>query len=213
MAEPTDERPQGEESASEGPVIIKKYANRRLYNTATSAYVTLDHLSEMVKQNVDFEVRDARSGEDITRSVLAQIIFDQEGRGQNLLPVSFLRRLIHFYGDNMQGFLPAYLDMSMESFSKSQEQMREQFTRAFGTKTPLGAFEESARQNVAMFQQAMKIWSPFAAANFAKVMQNAEKPPEPQAAAANAEETITELKKQMELMQKQLDLLSTGRKP
>ncbi len=129
------ERPQGGQGpaaseagagAAEGaPVVIKKYANRRLYNTAASTYVTLEHLSEMVREGVDFIVLDAKSGDDITRSVLAQIIFEQESRGQNLLPVAFLRRLIRFYGDQMQGFLPPYLDMSMESFSKAQEQMRE----------------------------------------------------------------------------------------
>src|SRR5499426_3978992 len=114
------------------PVIIKKYANRRLYNTGTSTYVTLEDLAVMVKEGEDFVVYDAKTGEEITRSVLTQIIFEQESKGQNLLPVQFLRRLIRFYGDQMQGFLPPYLEMSMESFSKSQEQFREQFSRAFG---------------------------------------------------------------------------------
>ena len=201
-------------SASDAPnagqtVIIKKYANRRLYNTSTSSYVTLDHLSEMVRENIDFQVLDARSGDDITRSVLAQIIFDQESRGQNLLPVQFLRRLIGFYGDQMQGFLPPYLEMSMESFSKSQEQFRDHFSRTFGGKTPLAAFEEQARQNMALFQQAMSVWSPFTAMG---AVRPAEKDDDEAQAAPN-EEAVTELKKQVEAMQKQLDALSSPRKP
>jgi polyhydroxyalkanoate synthesis repressor PhaR len=143
-------------------VIIKKYANRRLYNTAASSYVTLEHLSEMVREGVDFVVLDAKTNDDITRSVLAQIIFEQESRGQNLLPVSFLRRLIRFYGDQMQGFLPPYLEMSMESFSKAQEKMRENMSRAFGATTPMAAFEEQAQRNMALFQQALQAWTPFA---------------------------------------------------
>lgn len=209
MGEPTDQPPAGEQAPGE-VVVIKKYANRRLYNTKTSAYVTLDHLSEMVRNNIDFEVLDAKTGEDITRSVLAQIIFDQESRGQNLLPVTFLRRLIHFYGDSMQGFLPAYLEMSMDTFAKSQEQLREQFQRAFGGRMPMAAFEETTRQNMAMFQQALKIWSPFAAAAAANKPQ--ERPADAPAAQAN-EEPINELKRQLEAMQKQLDQLSGARKP
>ena len=121
------------------PVVIKKYANRRLYNKGESKYVTLDDLAAMVREGVDFVVLDATSGDDITRSVLTQIIFEQESKGQNLLPVQFLRRLIRFYGDQMQGFLPPYLEMSMESFSKAQEQMRENMSRAFGATTPMAA--------------------------------------------------------------------------
>lgn len=203
MAEARDESLKTE--ASDAPIIIKKYANRRLYNTATSAYVTLEHLSEMVRDNIDFIVQDAKTGEDITRSVLAQIIFDQENKGQSVLPVSFLRRLIKFYGDSMQGFLPAYLDMSMETFAKSQDQIRDQFAKAFGTRLPLNAFEETAKQNMALFQQAMRMWAPFAI------------PPAPRAeeapASAGGEENLTELKRQMEAMQKQLDQLTNVRKP
>jgi len=160
VADSQGEPPKTDEGEAE-PVVIKKYANRRLYNTSTSSYVTLDHLSEMVRQGVDFTVQDAKTGDDITRTVLTQIIFEQESRGQNLLPVQFLRRLIRFYGDSMQGFLPPYLEMSMESFAKSQDQMREQFSRAFGGKTPMVAFEEQARQNMALFQQALSMWTPF----------------------------------------------------
>ncbi len=186
-------------------VVIKKYANRRLYNTAASSYVTLDHLSEMVREGVDFVVQDAKSGEDITRSVLTQIIFEQESRGQNLLPVEFLRRLIRFYGDSMQAFLPAYLNMSMESFSKGQDQMREQFTRTFAGRTPIAAFEEQAQRNMAMFQQALSMWSPFVGGSAP-----------PKAAAGDDEakdEQLAELRRQMETMQKQLDAMINPRKP
>jgi polyhydroxyalkanoate synthesis repressor PhaR len=196
-------------SEEAGPtVVIKKYANRRLYNTAASSYVTLDHLSEMVREGVDFVVLDAKSGDDITRSVLAQIIFEQESRGQNLLPVSFLRRLIRFYGDQMQGFLPPYLDMSMDSFTKAQEQMRDNFSRAFGASTPMAAFEDLTQRNMAMFQQAMKLWAPFAKPGMMPGMM----PGVPGTPAARAEdakdEDFTELKRQLEAMQRQLDAMS-----
>jgi polyhydroxyalkanoate synthesis repressor PhaR len=190
-------------------VVIKKYANRRLYNTAASSYVTLDHLSEMVREGVDFIVLDAKSGDDITRSVLTQIIFEQESKGQNLLPVKFLRRLIRFYGDQMQGFLPPYLDMSMESFSKAQEQMRENMSRAFGATTPVAAFEEQAQRNMALFQQAMKVWAPFAAAGMPGVPGMT--PPKDAAVAADDEdkdEQLAHLREQMAAMQKQLDAMA-----
>jgi polyhydroxyalkanoate synthesis repressor PhaR len=202
----------GEDAAADASLVtIKKYANRRLYNTRTSSYVTLDHLSEMVRSGVDFVVLDAKSGEDITRSVLTQIIFEQESRGQNLLPVQFLRRLIRFYGDQMQGFLPPYLEMSMESFSKSQEQMRENFSRTFGGRTPVTAFEDLARQNMAMFQQAMSMWAPFTpgAAGAAAERPSAASVPVDEA----SEEHLDSLRRQVEAMQKQLDALAApGRK-
>jgi polyhydroxyalkanoate synthesis repressor PhaR len=197
----------GEAAAEAGLVTIKKYANRRLYNTRTSSYVTLDHLSEMVRSGVDFIVLDAKTGEDITRSVLTQIIFEQESRGQNLLPVQFLRRLIRFYGDQMQGFLPPYLEMSMESFAKSQDQMRENFSRTFGGRTPVTAFEDLARQNMAMFQQAMSMWAPFTPT----VGGAAEERPASAPAATDeaSEEHLEALRRQVEAMQKQLDTLAT----
>jgi polyhydroxyalkanoate synthesis repressor PhaR len=164
-----------DERANPGsPVIIKKYANRRLYNTQTSSYVTLDHLCEMVKEGVDFEVQDARTGEDITRSVLTQIIFEEENKGQNLLPIRFLRQLIRMYGDSLQAFVPGYLDMSMESFMHNQEQMRDRVAQAFGGGTQV--LETMARQNLAMFERAMKMFSPFGAS---------ERPPEAAAARPN----------------------------
>jgi polyhydroxyalkanoate synthesis repressor PhaR len=193
----------GAEALSE-PVVIKKYANRRLYNTAASSYVTLDHLSEMVREGTDFIVLDAKTGEDITRSVLTQIIFEQESRGQNLLPVQFLRRLIRFYGDQMQGFLPPYLEMSMESFSKAQETMRENMSRAFGATTPMAAFEEQAQRNMALFQQALSMWTPFAAGVPGAA-------PKPAGAEDAKDQQLADLRKQMEAMQRQLDAMSRGK--
>ncbi|MHB1060139.1 MAG: polyhydroxyalkanoate synthesis repressor PhaR, partial [Rhodanobacter sp.] len=140
---------------------IKKYANRRLYNTATSSYVTLDHLCQMVKEGLDFVVYDAKTGDDITRSVLTQIIVEEEAKGQNLLPINFLRQLISFYGDNLQFLLPGYLDQSMESFARNQEQMRRYMQDSFGGMFPFGRFEEMSKQNLAFFEKAMKMFVPF----------------------------------------------------
>ena len=145
-----------------GPVVIKKYANRRLYNTQTSSYVTLDHLAAMVKEGTEFEVQDARTGEDITRSVLTQIIFEEEAKGQNLLPIKFLRQLIRFYGDSLQAFVPGYLDMSMDSFTKNQGAMRDRIAEALGGGNQM--IENLTRQNLAMFERAMQMFSPFGAA-------------------------------------------------
>lgn len=144
-------------------VTIKKYANRRLYNTATSSYVTLEDLSKMVKEGVEFNVYDAKTSEDITRSVLTQIIVEEEGKaGQNLLPISFLRQLISFYGDNMQWLVPKYLEHSMQSLSRNQEQIRNYFQTAFGGMFPFGStLEEMGKQNLAMFERAMRMFTPF----------------------------------------------------
>jgi polyhydroxyalkanoate synthesis repressor PhaR len=150
-----------QQASSDGPVTIKKYANRRLYNTATSSYVTLDHLCQMVKDGQDFAVYDAKTGEDITRSVLTQIIVEEESKGQNLLPISFLRQLISFYGDNMQWLVPRYLEMSMQSFAANQDHMRKYLQDAFGGLFPFNQFEEMGKQNMAIFEQAMKMFSPF----------------------------------------------------
>jgi polyhydroxyalkanoate synthesis repressor PhaR len=203
----------GAEAQQGEPIIIKKYANRRLYNTGESKYVTLDDLSEMVRANTDFIVLDAKSGDDITRSVLTQIIFEQESKGQSMLPVQFLRRLIRFYGDQMQGFLPPYLEMSMESFSKAQEQMRENMSRSFGAATPMAAFEEQAQRNMALFQQAMKVWAPFAAAGMPGVPGMSGIPGMPSMTAPRVDdedkdEQLAELRRQMEAMQRQLDLMA-----
>ena len=145
-----------------GPIVIKKYANRRLYNTQTSSYVTLDHLAQMVKEGTEFEVRDARTGEDITRQVLAQIIFEEENKGQHLLPIQFLRQLIRFYGDSLQAFVPGYLEMSMESFTRNQDAMKEKYADAFGGRLGFKEFEQLTKQNLAMFERTMRMFSPFA---------------------------------------------------
>jgi polyhydroxyalkanoate synthesis repressor PhaR len=197
------------EERADGPVVIKKYANRRLYNTETSSYVTLDHLSHMVKEGKEFEVHDARTGEDITRSVLTQIIFEEEAKGQNLLPIQFLRRLIRFYGDSLQAFVPGYLDMSMESFTKNQEAMKTRVAEAFGGGTQ--AFENLTRQNFAMFERAMKMFTPFgvmaaAAEDAPKSTNGAAAPKE------KASEEINELKSEIEAMRKQLAELARERK-
>ncbi len=148
------------------PTVIKKYANRRLYNTGTSTYVTLEDLAEMVKNGEDFRVVDAKSGEEITRSVLTQIIFEQENKGQNLLPITFLRQLIRFYGDSIQNLIPTYLDFTINSLVREQEKLRGQMTSAFGS-TPFGpgaldAINDQVRRNAEMFEQAMRMFIPFA---------------------------------------------------
>ena len=144
------------------PVIIKKYANRRLYNTGTSTYVTLEDLAVMVKSGEDFIVYDAKTGEDITRSVLTQIIFEQENKGgQNLLPITFLRQLIRFYGDSMQMLVPRYLEVSIESLTREQEKFRQQLSQAFGS-GPFGALEDTVRRNMEMFERAFAMFAPFA---------------------------------------------------
>jgi polyhydroxyalkanoate synthesis repressor PhaR len=166
----------------------------------------------MVREGVDFIVLDAKAGDDITRSVLTQIIFEQESKGQSMLPVQFLRRLIRFYGDQMQGFLPPYLEMSMESFSKAQEQMRENMSRAFGATTPMAAFEEQAQRNMALFQQAMKVWAPFAAAGMPGVPGMT--PPRSNAldqTDVDKDAELADLRRQMEAMQKQLDAMARAK--
>lgn len=155
------------------PITIKKYANRRLYNTATSSYVTLDHLCQMVKDGLDFVVYDAKSGEDITRSVLAQIIFDEESKdGQNLLPIAFLRQLIRFYGDSMQALVPRYLEFSMQNLTQEQNQFREHMSKAFSGGAfggnALDAMQAQTRANMTMFTDAFRLFNPFAAAAAAK---------------------------------------------
>jgi polyhydroxyalkanoate synthesis repressor PhaR len=186
------------------PVTIKKYANRRLYNTATSSYVTLDHLCQMVKDNVEFAVYDAKTGEDITRSVLTQIIVEEEAKGQNLLPINFLRQLISFYGDNLQVLLPRYLDQSMELFARNQEQMRNYMRDTFGGMFPFGRFEEMGKQNLALFQQAMKMFNPF------KAEERPPAPPPPAAPppGANGEAQLDAVRAQVEALQRQLETLT-----
>ena len=151
-----------ENNGTDAPVTIKKYANRRLYNTSTSSYVTLDHLSQMVKDNTDFVVYDAKTGEDITRQILTHIIVEEEGKGgQNLLPISFLRHLISFYGDSLQAVVPNYLDHTMQAFARNQEEMRGYMDEAIGGMNPFSQFEDMGKQNVALFENAMKMFTPF----------------------------------------------------
>ncbi len=190
------------ESETQALVTIKKYANRRLYNTATSSYVTLEQLCQMVKDGVDFAVYDAKSGEDITRAVLTQIIVEEEGKGQNLLPISFLRQLIAFYGDSMhEMLLPRYLDYSMQSFSKNQEKLTEYMNETFGGMFPFGPFEEMSKQNMAMFERAMNFFSPFGGAE-----DEGETGKAPPAAEAQTNQ-IELLQKPLEQMQQQLQAM------
>ncbi|HEX4028422.1 MAG TPA: polyhydroxyalkanoate synthesis repressor PhaR [Rhizomicrobium sp.] len=188
-----------EKVKAEGPVVIKKYANRRLYNTQTSSYVTLDHLAAMVKEGTEFEVQDARTGEDITRSVLTQIIFEEEAKGQSLLPIKFLRQLIRFYGDSLQTFVPGYLDMSMESFTKNQGAMRNRIAEALGGGNQM--IENMTRQNLQLFENAMAMFTPFGAVG-AKNEAAKTKPVAPQS------DEVADLKEEMEAMRKQLAELS-----
>ena len=190
-------------------VTIKKYANRRLYNTATSSYVTLDHLAQMVKDGIDFAVFDAKTGEDITRSVLTHIIVEEESKGPNLLPIDFLRHLISFYGDSLQAVVPNYLDHTMHAFARNQEQMRGAMQDALGGLNPFGQFEEVGKQNMAMFENAMKMFVPFYGANGAQATNDSATP----TATADAEEKevvdeLEALKAQLAQMQVQLDRMS-----
>ncbi|HRE21428.1 MAG TPA: polyhydroxyalkanoate synthesis repressor PhaR [Rhabdaerophilum sp.] len=162
------------DQVSKEPTVIKKYANRRLYHTGTSSYVTLEDLALMVRQGEEFVVNDAKTGEDITRTVLTQIIFEQENKGQFLLPIAFLRQLIQFYGDNMQALVPRYLEFSLGQFMAEQQKLREQFAKGFSGKAfpanpfganPMAAMEEQVRSNMAIFQEAMRAFAPFAAGN------------------------------------------------
>lgn len=201
----------GNHSKGDDRVVIKKYANRRLYNTASSSYVTLDHLSEMVKRGVDFVVYDAKTNEDITRTVLTQIIFEEESRGENLLPIQFLRQLIGFYGNSMQAFLPSYLEMSLATFAQQQEAMRAQLSKlGHGS----GPFDDQIRQNMQMFERAMKMFTPFAyprpedAPAAAKAPESG--PAAPQAAPPSQEDALADLRKRLEEMQAQIEKLAKG---
>lgn len=192
------------------PTIIKKYANRRLYDTGRSSYVTLDDLCEMVQEGHDFIVHDAKTGEDLTRSVLTQIIVEQESRGQNLLPTNFLRQLIGFYGDNIQGVVPNYLEHTLDIFAKNQEQIRENINKSFqgmgmgkmGMNNMKSVFpnmptslEEINRKNIEMFQRTMKMFTPYAAMSGASESAKAER--------------AEQIKKNIEELKKELDKLSS----
>jgi polyhydroxyalkanoate synthesis repressor PhaR len=189
-----------------GTITIKKYANRRLYNTATSCYVTLDYLSQLVKSGANFAVYDAKTGEDITRSVLTHIIVEEEAKGQSLLPVSFLRHLISFYGDSLQTLVPRYLEQTMQAFAHNQENMRDYLRGAFEPLNPFSGFEEMSKQQMALFERTMRMFSPFyAERNEPDGGAAAARTDEP--AAANTEAQIAELRAKLDSLQKQLNEL------
>ncbi|MEM6490711.1 MAG: polyhydroxyalkanoate synthesis repressor PhaR [Pseudomonadota bacterium] len=184
-------------------VVIKKYANRRLYNTASSAYVTLDNLSQMVRDGVNFVVFDAKSGEDITRTVLTQIIVEEESKGRNLLPISFLRQLIAFYGHNMQWAVPAYLDHAMAAFIANQDNITKMMQGMTGGMFALGNLEDVSKQNIAVFEKTMSMLNPFGATTEGDSTRPASDVGAPMTAALRA------LQSQMEAMQTQLQTMAS----
>ncbi len=184
------------------PVVVKKYANRRLYNTATSSYVTLDDLARLIKEGGDFVAHDAKTGEDITRSVLTQIIVEQEQKGQNLLPTSFLRQLISFYGDSMQFLVPSYLEQAMVVFNRNQEQIRKNLQATFGI-FPFGQFEEMGKQNMALFERALKMMTPYAGSD-----KSAAAPPAP---SSGEDPRLKRLEAQIEQLTRQLEAFGRER--
>jgi len=187
------------------PVVVKKYANRRLYNTATSTYVTLEDLAKMIKDGGNFVAYDAKSGEDITRSVLTQIIVEQEHKGQNLLPTSFLRQLISLYGDSMQFLVPGYLEQAMVAFARNQEQMRKSLQATFGI-FPFGQFEEMGKQNMALFERALRMLAPYA-------LEEKSTPPEAGTPTAGAEDPrLKRLEAQIDALTQQLEALGRERR-
>lgn len=193
------------------PTVIKKYANRRLYHTGTSSYVTLEDLAGLVRGGEDFVVYDAKTGEDITRSVLAQIIFDEESKvGQNLLPITFLRQLIRFYGDSMQALVPRYLEFSMDNLTKEQNQFREQMSKAFTGGAfgggAMDAIQAQTRANMAIFTEAFRLFNPFAAAAAAKAKAEAEAAP-----AATKGDELGDLKRELSEMRERLDKLAKAK--
>jgi polyhydroxyalkanoate synthesis repressor PhaR len=192
-----------------GTITIKKYANRRLYNTATSCYVTLDYLAQLVKAGAEFIVYDAKSGEDITRAVLTHIIVEEEAKGNSLLPVSFLRHLISFYGDSLQVLVPRYLEQTMHVFARNQQEMRENLLGALEGLVPFASFEEIGKQQIAMFERAMRMFNPFYAEAGG---ERSEAPAAPGAAAvAVAENQLEDLRSRLNGMQEQLNALISQR--
>ncbi|RTL53771.1 MAG: polyhydroxyalkanoate synthesis repressor PhaR [Bradyrhizobiaceae bacterium] len=189
---------------SDQPITIKKYANRRLYNTGTSTYVTLEDLAAMVKTGEDFLVYDAKTGDDITRSVLAQIIFEQENKaGQNLLPTTFLRQLIRFYGDSMQMVVPKYLEQSIDTLTREQEKFRKQMADTFSG-TPFAPLEEQVRRNMEIFERTFAMFKPFGAQPRSDLAAAGETPSSEPAET----DDIDDLKRQMKDMQDRLDRLA-----
>ena len=203
----SEEQAQGAKAQA---TVIKKYANRRLYNTATSTYVTLDDLAVMVKNGQDFLVYDAKTGDDITRSVLTQIIFEEENKGgaQTLLPVNFLRQLIKFYGDQMQGMVPSYLEFSLDNLTKDQDKIRKQMMDAMGVGENFKGMEEQAKRNMAMFNDAMKMFNPFANMMPGAMGQASAKPQSQPSGTASSKDDLQALKVQLAAMQEKLNKIS-----
>jgi polyhydroxyalkanoate synthesis repressor PhaR len=193
-----------EKAAPRSAVVIKKYANRRLYNTATSTYVTLDDLATMVKSGTDFVVYDAKTGEEITRSVLTQIIFEEENKGTTLLPINFLRQLIRCYGESMEAFVPSYLEFSLENLPKEQGKFRQQLLESWGA-DPFKAMEEHAKRNMAMFNDAMRLFNPFAAMAVGQPGSAPQAKPQP---PAPGKDDLQALKEQLSAMQQKLDSIA-----
>lgn len=188
-------------------IVIKKYANRRLYDTSTSQYVTLDHLRDLVKQGVHFKVTDAKSGEDLTHGVLAQIIFEEESRGTNLLPVDFLRQLIGFYGDSLQNVVPGYLQMSMNNFTQQQEEYRSKVGEAMmSPQATLALIEEQTRRNMESFGQTMRMFTPFVAPT------DADAAPAAKPAAKEGEDDIAQMREELDEMRSKLDQILNKKK-
>jgi polyhydroxyalkanoate synthesis repressor PhaR len=200
------------ETKTPDPIKIKKYANRRLYNTATSKYVTLDDLSSMVKSGVEFVVVDAKSGDDITRSVLTQIIFEEESKGQNLLPIKFLRQLIGFYGDSLQSMVPNYLEHSMNAFAQNEDSLRNQMKETMGGIFPFGQWEDLGKQNMAMFERAMQMFTPFAPNGGAEPPTGNDPAPVGASAGADDGDDMGALREQLKALQEQVDNLSRAKR-
>jgi polyhydroxyalkanoate synthesis repressor PhaR len=195
-------------SDGDGPITIKKYANRRLYNTASSSYVTLDDLATMVKDEQEFVVYDAKSGDDITRSVLTQIIVEEESKGQHLLPIGFLRQLIAYYGDSLESLVPKYLEQSMDAFRLNQDDMRQHLTRAFDGVFPFGSLEDMSRQNMDMMRQAMEVFTPFAGQTAAANVSASES----RGTDAGEDDAFGDLQEQIEALKRQVDALSRAKR-
>jgi len=195
--------PSSNKQSNGRPVVVKKYANRRLYNTATSSYVTLDDLARMIKEGGDFVAYDAKTGEDLTRSVLTQIIVEQEQKGQNLLPISFLRQLISLYGDSMQFLVPGYLEQAMIAFAQNQEQMRKNLQATFGI-FPFGQFEEMGKQNMALFERTLRMLAPYG-------LEEKPSPDTPRSRASDDDPRLKRLEAQIDVLTKQLKAIGQSR--
>lgn len=199
----------GAPKSAGGMITIKKYANRRLYNTATSCYVTLDYLAQLVKSGAEFTVYDAKTGENITRSVLTHIIVEEEAKGESLLPVSFLRHLISFYGDSLQTLVPRYLEHTMQAFAHNQENMREYMRGAFEPLNPFISLEEMGKQQIALFERTLRMLTPF----YVEEGQDEDRAPERALPSSSTEAQIDELRARLNDIQNQLEHLVGKRGP